>query len=179
MRESLKGFTTIEVFVSVSIIILLSSLVITYNRSGERQLIFLKERSRVFDALYRAKSLSIQTFTETDAPCGYGVHIAGNNEDFFVFKDLPAAGSDGCGTSDNKYTDESERVGSVLTLNSGVEFIVGTEALNVLFVPPEPTVVLNVNRDPLIESIRVRMRTRDGTTESAIEVSLFGQIKVE
>ena len=70
-----KGFTTIEMLVVIGVMALMSSVLMVYGRTGERQINLFKEQARIISALSRAKYLSVSTFGKTDVPCGYGVHF--------------------------------------------------------------------------------------------------------
>lgn len=181
VRES--GFTTIELLVTISILILLSGVILTYNRTGDRQLIFLKEKSKVLDAIYEAKSLSINTFVDKETPCGFGVSIL-NNRDYVIFKDLPNSGSD-CSSADGTYTSENSENENFkkLKLDQNIEFDLsanGGSKINVVFIPPDPILCINcdlISGNKGDVSTIIKLRTTDKNTEGGVYVSSFGQIE--
>ena len=175
-----KGFTTIELLVNISLVLLLSGLVITYNRIGERQIIFIKERAKFVDTLYKAKSLSVQTFSDTVTPCGFGVEIANDLREYILFRDLPNDDNGECSSADNSYLSRSNEDELIERnfLEEGIEFNVpGIQPYSIVFIPPDPDVVISSLGDPRRE-IRITMKD-EHDSESTIIVTKFGQINVD
>ena len=98
------GFTMIEILVVISIMILLSSLLILYSRTGENQIILFRDQSRLITSLNMAKSLSIQRFNASSPSCAFGVHFSKTENAFLIFRDLAAD----CQNADHVYTDSGE-----------------------------------------------------------------------
>ena len=90
--------------VVIGVMALMSSVLMVYGRTGERQINLFKEQARIISALSRAKYLSVSTFGKTDVPCGYGVHFEAPRT-FLIFKDLP---SGNCSLADKKYSGAGE-----------------------------------------------------------------------
>lgn len=171
-----KGFTLIEIIVSIGIIALLSAVLLTYNRAGERQIILFKEQAKVISILSRAKSLSISAFGQGN--CGYGVHLEAPRT-FLIFKDIPSTVGD-CSSADKKYsgTGTSEKFDNSLsfTLDSAVEFDSSLTTLSdIIFIPPDMSVVINSNLTK--DSATITVKTSDNSGSSAkIKVNNAGQI---
>ena len=160
-----RGFTIIEIVVILGIIALLTSSLILYSRSGERQVILFREQSRIISALSRAKSLALATFGQPDVPCGYGVHFEARRT-FLIFKDL----SFDCATSDHRYSGGEEVVES-FELSPVISF----DALpitDVVFIPPDPTVILTPDQEQAI----IFLKTTDGRGSAFIKLTSAGQI---
>lgn len=164
-----RGFSIIEMMVVLGILVLLTSLLVLYNRSGERQLLALREKARLIGTLLRAKSLAINTFVEDEPACGYGVHI--DPPRYFIFRDRAID----CRTSDRIYTAASDDIltDTEIVVPTGVSFsTVG--ASDIVFVPPDPRVFLNGGT--AIETAVVSLRTPDGATEMSVLITNAGQI---
>src|SRR3989344_9572994 len=98
-----KGFTLIELIIVIGIVGVLTGGLAFYSRSAERQIILFRDQAKIVEALLRAKSLSISTYSDADAPCGYGVHIDQARKEIIIFKDLVNVGVN-CINADNAYT---------------------------------------------------------------------------
>lgn len=171
-----KGFTLIEILISIGIVALLSSAMIAYNRVGERQIILFKEQAKVLGVISRAKTLSISTFGEIAVSCGWGVHIDAGLNKFFIFKDIAAVSGD-CSTADKTYTEtSSDELFESFDLDSGVEFDSSLTTLSdIVFIPPYFSVV--INSDSVQDSAEVVIKTIDGGSSVAIKVNSAGQIQ--
>ena len=84
--RSSSGFTLVEAVVVVGITIILTSIMITYSRGSEQQILFFREQSLITSSILQAKGFAIHTFqpdfqpqftgTESITPiCGWGVHV--------------------------------------------------------------------------------------------------------
>lgn len=170
MRYAMRrGFSIIEMMVVLGILVLLTSLLVLYNRSGERQLLVLREKARLVGTVLRAKSLAVNTFVEDEPACGYGVHIEPPR--YFIFRDRAID----CRTSDRLYAAASDEIvpGTDVSIPVGISFS-AVGATDILFVPPDPLVFLNGGT--AIETAVVSLQTADGATETGILITNAGQI---
>lgn len=161
------GFTLVEMLVVVSITAMLSSMLILYSRTGERQILLFREQSKVINMIAKSKSLALQTYIDGSAACGYGVHFSLPST-IILFKDQAAD----CAASDNIYSGPSEDF-SHLILGAGIVFS-ASDVVDMLFIPPDPTVKLNPNQ---VSGV-ITMQTIDGGTQARIKVNNSGQISV-
>lgn len=180
MKKKNVGFTTVELLVNISLVLLLSGLIITYSRVSERQIIFTKERFRFSDTLYKARNLSIQTFSEISTPCGFGVEIL-NENDYVLFKDLPSDDSGKCTSADNSFTERTNKdeLLEYFSLEDDVIFDLYNNSnmkrpYSVVFIPPRPDII--ISRDSSIYDIRINLKDKKGNITSEILVNKFGQI---
>jgi|GEM_PF-324954 len=174
---SIKAFTIIEMLVIVAILFLMLSILILYSRSAEQQIALFKEQAQVISILSRAKSLSmakflsIATYDESKAPCGYGVHFEATST-FLIFKDLPVDSDSRCSGADNIYSGPSELEES-FSLDPRVLF--DSLNLDILFIPPDPKVVITPSQD----EATVVLKTIDGSKSVKIKINSAGQITTE
>src|SRR3989344_4051996 len=70
-----KGFTLVEVLVTIGILAILLSTMVGITRTGDQQVLLSKEQSLLLVALNRAKASALQTFFQPNHPCGYGIFI--------------------------------------------------------------------------------------------------------
>lgn len=124
-----------ELLVVVTVIILLSGMVILYNRRSENTIALYRDQAKIVAVLNRAKGLAIQTFNEQGyVPCGFGVHFEQSGK-FFIFRDSHSSDP---GVCDAIYTKEK---GEEMTDETHILFsrvIFENVPFDVVFKPPEP-----------------------------------------
>ncbi len=166
-----KGFTVIEMLVVISIIILLSSFLILYSRTGENQIVLFRDQSRVIVALNRAKSLSIQLFNTPQPACAFGVHFSQAESSFLIFRDLSA----NCQNADHVYTGPSELF-EKYQLSPKIKF--GELALtDIVFIPPDPKTL--IDNDPNKTEAVINLQTLDGNSSLKVKVNNAGQVTTQ
>ena len=169
-----SGFTLVEVLVVISITVLLSAVLIVYNRSGESQIVLLKEQAKIIGILLRAKNLALQIYSPDGGGvvCGYGVHFDVAKNEFLIFKDS----ADLCSSSDNKYSGPNEDF-EKHKIDSRLKFL-SLELADLLFIPPDPVVAIDgdINKKGSFEIV---IGSVDGAGEKKIKVNNFGQITAQ
>ncbi len=184
-----KGFTLIEILVTLSILGVLSGVLIGYAAESSRQTFMMITRERVIRLMARTKSLSTSTFldnvstlSDPNAPktCGYGLHIDRTTGEIFIFRDI----NTNCANADYIYTPTADArlTGSLdsysLDLNR-ISFITDPagELNNVVFVPPNPDVHINGDTTGSVTQAGVNLRIKDGSAATAeISINNAGQI---
>ncbi len=174
-KKSSLGFSIIEMLVVMGILVLLTSTLILYNRTGERHIIVLREQARLIGTILRAKSLAINTFVENEPACGYGVHLtlsAGSGKaGYFIYRDRATE----CRVSDHVYGDSSDEIvpGTEVVLDKAVMFG-DVDVTDIVFVPPDPQVYLNGGTG--LDQGEISIQTLDGSSRATIIISNAGQI---
>jgi prepilin-type N-terminal cleavage/methylation domain-containing protein len=133
-----RGFTLIEMLTVIGVLMALTSLLVLYNRSGERQLVLLREKVRFINAFMRAKNLALSTVIENEPACGYGLHI--EPDAYFIYRDRAV----NCRTSDRIYgaSADEEVSGTRVVLPAGFR-IAENGVRDIMLVPPNPVVFLD------------------------------------
>ena len=173
-----KGFTLVEILVVVAITVLLSSLAISYNRSGEKQIILFRDQALVVGLLNRTKSLAIQKYRDPSISgdyltCAFGLHFEPGSRDIILFQDLNE--DDNCDSAIYGY-DLTEGI-ETFSLNSRLEFSgIPVGGLDILFVPPELSVI---TAPPDRLPVTITIQTIDGSLITSITISTAGQIVTE
>mgnify|MGYP001592472138 CR=1 FL=1 len=164
------GFTLIEMVVIIGVLTLLTSFLILYGRTGERQIILLRDKAKVINIILRAKSLAISTLVEDEPACGYGVYIESSR--YLVFKDK----SLDCASSDRIYSGEAsgeKLVEETFDLDPALRFSeIG--AANILFVPPDPKVFLDGGQT--LNEAKISIVTVDNRLKADIIINNAGQV---
>jgi type II secretory pathway pseudopilin PulG len=188
---SFGGFTLVELLITISLIILFTATAATYNRTSDQQISLFREQGKVANEIYKARSLAITTFNRTsqskDVPCGYGIHID-SADSIILFKE-PASEMRNKNCTDftsSIYNGDASKnvevvpVEGVSIMEGGASITAPDEEINadnqidILFVPPDPTVYSNKNF-PITLSLKA---TR---IESPLDIVIneFGQISVQ
>ena len=172
-----NGFTIVELLIVFAIIAFLSTGLVFYSRSGERQIILFREQTKVVSSIIKAKSLALATFGDNLAPCGYGAHFEAPNK-IIVFKEMPVEANDlSCVSIDGVYTaaNSAEKQEEIL-LDKTIKF--GELQLrDILFIPPDPFIVIDNNF--LKAEALIKIETIDGKFEKIIKVTNSGQITIK
>jgi prepilin-type N-terminal cleavage/methylation domain-containing protein len=170
------GFTILEMLVVISVMTTLSGILVIYSRTSENQILLFKEQAKIVSAFFRAKTLASQTFSETDPkPCAYGVALSGT--DFYIFKDLPdSATPDDCATANRQFDGTtSGEVFEVIPLDE--RLVLGsadTTFDEVLFIPPDPSTLLN--RSAAVATAQVVVKVSGGDSGLGVRINDAGQI---
>ena len=176
-----KGFTLVELLVVMALVVMLTSTLIIYSRTSERQFVLLRDEAKIIGALQQAKSQSLGSFIVPggQSTCGYGVHFATTS--IVIFKDLSPSASSTCFDVNNVYDTAGQPQGqcgnneecvSVIQLDKAVEFS-AFDFHDIVYIPPDPKII--IDNSPKTQSY-VRIRTVDGNLEREIGVNVFGEI---
>ncbi|MFH1759097.1 MAG: type II secretion system protein [Patescibacteria group bacterium] len=167
-----RGFTLIESLVVISLLAIMTSLLVLYNRTGEKQLILIKEKAQIVSIILKAKNLSFGALVEdagTEIVCGYGVYLEGRQ--YFIYRDL--AGD--CALSDHRYTPDVDGIltNDSFTLPVALEFS-ELEMNDILFQPPTPDIFFDGSLALAAKTIKLADLER--TIEAEIIINHAGQI---
>ncbi len=181
-RDKIKGFTLIEIMVVIGIMSLLLTTTYTYSRSSEKQIAILRDQAKVVEIANRAKSLSLSSYGEEGAACGYGIHLE-KPRTLIVFRDL----AEDCATSDGKLifsdttlpcdrSNPDEECLEAYVLEQNVSFSDDTSITDIDFVPPDPEVIFSP--DGLEEAI-IKIKLLGTSIEKIVKINGAGQISAQ
>ncbi len=168
-----EGFTIIEVLIVITITVMLSAVMLAYSHSSKGLIALFREQAKITSVISQAKSFALQTYIESGSVCGYGVHIDQEKNSFIFFRDTAAD----CSTSDNVYTPDAnptEEMQTVL-ISDGVR-IQSSDASDILFIPPDPRVVITQGQGQAQEEMNIILETTDGSAQAKINLNSSGQI---
>ncbi|TSC96602.1 MAG: hypothetical protein Athens071426_163 [Parcubacteria group bacterium Athens0714_26] len=165
-HKSVKGYTLIELLVVLSILTMLSSILVVYSRTGERQLILYKDQAKIINSIIRAKSLAVQSFSAGENVCGYGAYFDQSGK-IIIFKDL----SNDCLSSDSVYSGPDEDV-QTDQLDGRLSFS-SLDFNSVLFIPPDPIILFDGQNSPGVKNIII---SGGGDSVVKVAVNSAGQI---
>jgi prepilin-type N-terminal cleavage/methylation domain-containing protein len=170
-----KGFTLIESLTVIAILALMTSFLILYNRTGERQIVLLREKANLISTVLKAKNLALGGFIREplgEVVCGYGVHF--EDDKYFIYRDLAVD----CNASDMRYTADNpkELFGDIIEILPVVSLKID-EVSDILFAPPTPDVFFD-GSEALLEK-NIILSDIDNTTEVVININNAGQISTQ
>ena len=137
-----KGFTLIEILITLSVISILSGGLVFYNRIAERQIILFKEQAKIISIIQKAKTLSFTTYAQEIVPCGYGVYFQQNPNKAILFQDISPTSDKNCSDVDNSHTASLpfEKIEEIF-LDKTIKFS-ELGIYNIIFIPPDPKLLL-------------------------------------
>lgn len=172
-----RGFTVLELLVVVSVTALLSSILIIYGRGSRDQTNLYVEAVRLAQAISRAKSLAMATFSTSSIPsiCGYGVHPDYVSQQY----SLSAYKSSDCSVITDLVSlarDDMTR----FTINPEIRMRGSSSSLTgVLFVPPDPLVFVSVGGSLITSGDgALELVNKSNTIGIKVSVNTFGQINI-
>lgn len=167
-----QGYTLIELLIVVGIAGLLSGMVLLYGGAGREQIALSVESIKIVQAISRAKTLAIATYTDPSSPCGFGVQFDYPAKKYSIrsYRTSPSCESVSGITSSAVL--EEFNLGAGLTWQEGAEHID-----DVIFIPPDPKVYMFSGGVllPAGASGKVYLLTSGGAART-VTVSPAGQI---
>ena len=166
-----KGFTLIEILISIAIIGTLSSVVMVNIGFGNRQQNLLRAAQLLALDIRRAQNLSL---APTDSPtCVYGLNINSATR-YFVYFDRDQTCANG-----HRYVAGSPSIAIIdnpgITLKNSIT-IDAPFNQDIAFEAPEPITYINGAKDSA--GFTITLRSPDNTTKT-VTVNRFGQVEIQ
>ncbi|MFA6407638.1 MAG: prepilin-type N-terminal cleavage/methylation domain-containing protein [Candidatus Paceibacterota bacterium] len=190
-----SGFTLNEVLVVLAITVFLSGMLLSYNRSSEKQIKIFKDRSLIVGIFNRAKSLAEERFVGGGGAnaCAFGMNIDIPNKkislfqdikpgaDVFTCKNLNGTYSPSLAASGAFYSDPTELLEEyvldprvVMTAKKGIPGVSINTTADILFVPPEMSATSTVSF-PIV----ITLADAAGANSSMMTILSSGQITTQ
>lgn len=185
-KTSPKGFTLIEILVTLGILAILSAILVGYASESSRQTFMMITRERVIRLFARVRSLSTSTYLVNAGGsnqlqvCGYGLHIDRSAGKLFIFQEIATD----CSAANYQYTPGTDTplVGALDSYSldlSRVQFVTDPNGdLNdVAFVPPNPDIHINGDTTGTVMKAGVDLQIKDGSGYTAeVNINNAGQV---
>jgi prepilin-type N-terminal cleavage/methylation domain-containing protein len=182
-----KGFTVVELIVTIGVIAVLASYLILYNKNSQAQIILSLEQAKLVDALNTAKSLTLSTYIENFSSCGYGVYINYSNNSYEIFKygQPPNCGAIASSSLSSILSNSSYT--KIKTTNLPKEVVFNNSGSNkldaIFFIPPDPKILiwrgnssLPINENDSDYEANIYLKTKDNSMSKTIKINVAGQI---
>ncbi len=174
-----KGFTLIEMLVTLSIIVIMSGVLIVYTRGSEKIGQLNRGSERLSFDVRRMASMSMQTKQVKDEDgnmrdvCGWGIHFNndGGNK-YIVFSDYCLEGQD---KGDMIF--EEEETQEIIKLGRNVS-IIDLTMNSFIYVPPEPKLYILDTNDTQ-ENSGVLTLSVGGNNQKIIEITNSGNFIIK
>lgn len=175
-----KGFTLIELVVTIGIFIIISTLVFANYPEFKSNMSLKKTAQEIALTIRQAQvyALGVKGFEEEFS--GYGVNFNLSNQDSFIlFSDSNGDFYYNAGEQVENYRIETGDKISELCGADVTREVCGLSQLNVVFWRPSPIVKLNDGAgNDNFSSVKIRIKSTRGNTKTII-VRINGQISVE
>ncbi|MGB9608992.1 MAG: type II secretion system protein [Minisyncoccia bacterium] len=187
LKEKSNGFTIVELIVSLGVITMLASFLILYNKTNTAQIALSLETAKLVELINKSKSLSLSTYIEKGAACGYGINIDYNSKSYTLFRYGSPTLTSGCAniaSSSINFLDSTYAELEKNFLPQNINFEKNNDYLNIIFfMPPDPKVLIWKNNstlpiqqnNPDYES-KIYLTTKDSSFKKQIIVDTSGQI---
>ncbi|MEX2145039.1 MAG: type II secretion system protein [Candidatus Spechtbacterales bacterium] len=188
-----KGFTLVELMVVLAVVSIISAIFLLNYRQGERNLAIQRSAQIVTQSITRAINNSLGGKEHngsggTVSPGGYGIRFELDSDTITVFADCDAdssldtgSGASSCANAPAEGVPYPE-ISFQQVLESGVEVSALSPcsgspcALNILFVPPDPTTVFI----PALAALEVQITLRDSEgNQRDIFVNKLGVTRIQ
>jgi prepilin-type N-terminal cleavage/methylation domain-containing protein len=180
-----KGFTMMELLVSVSIIALLMGIFITNYRGGSRQLeLSLAAQKLASDIrLAQNKCLGSAEYNGAVPEGGWGIYFdkSVNNKRYLIFADLNNNKLYDVGEATVDYGGMIEDLPANISVDNLKFNVSNTTRLDITFVPPDPTTnIYNSSFSPATTTLgSIVLRESVNNSVSTVNVNSFGLIEVK
>jgi len=178
MKRFLKGFSLIELLVTIAVIALLSGIVFIGYSSGERQLILNRAASKLAQDIRRVEGMALST----EKCCGgiipgggYGIYLGNAGDTSYL---LYADTSSACVNCAEQH-DAGDQTIETINFEKGVkiQLLYPTSLLSINFKPPDPKI--KINGDSATEAtITITLET-DSSKTKTVKVTKAGLIEIQ
>jgi prepilin-type N-terminal cleavage/methylation domain-containing protein len=187
----MRGFTLIEIMVSIGVMVVLITSMVAYSNASRQQIALQLEKVKIAQVILKAKELAIGTFYQgVTPPCAYGVHFDHVAQTYTLRSYDVAAG--GCATplnngptnftsilpvngTESDYAIDKNSVKLVNSIAAGdplpVEYV--------LFEPPGPKVYVwlrGVAASSTNVTDNLYLKTTDGGGTGSVSINSAGQV---
>lgn len=172
----MKGFTLVEMIVTLGILTAISLILLAYGHISENQLILFRDQAKIINTLLRAKSLAVQEFQALDKGCYFGAHFD-QGGDYIIFKHY-GDNCDPSAFSEFGFSDPAVSVRDEEIIRNKLDSKISFGPLDfddVLFIPPEPAVRIIPDSSSATRYITIKVTGNDNSS-AKISINKAGQI---
>lgn len=175
-----KGFTIVELMVSITIMALMAGTVFFNWRPTEETFSLIRSAHQLSDDLRRAQQMAVSTrafvCSEIDSDySGYGIYLNTSlPTQYYLFEN--------CSNANWSYGDLEDEKLEIQSLEDGVEIESitvgeGVTSASILFIPPNPTIYINdVNAG--VEAVITLRLSNDISRTKQVKINTGGRIEI-
>ncbi len=164
-----RGFTIIELLVTIFIITLLSSLVFSNYHSGQRKYAFAQSVQQLVSDLRQAQNMAMSGVDISDYH-GYGIHAEDNDNLYILFAD-----EDG----DSVYKSQNDTIIKTINLPNLIKInsVSPSSNLDIFFKSPNPDTYIN-NNPGIGQTGTIVLEIENTSVNKTIFVTTAGLIQI-
>lgn len=168
-----KGFTLIELVVTLGIISILSVVIFANYRLGEKKYILESETQKLISNLRKGQNMALAPTVNSEFKSGIGIHFetGENNDKYFFFLDK----------SDNKKPDGGDEIIETINLpaNLYIKSLLPTgDNVDIFFEPPDPTIYINNETGVSKEAVIIlEYKNGDNVFNKSVKIKATGLIE--
>lgn len=136
-KSSVRGFTLIEMMVTVAIIAILSVITLAGYRAGEKRYVLENTAQRLIADLRKGQNMALAPEASEIYSPGIGISFDLNNPYYFFFRDA---------NKDKKFnSDAGDKIIETVQLSTKIQInsIFPGSPTDIFFEPPDPTIYIN------------------------------------
>jgi len=176
INDRSKGQTVIELLVTLSVVVGLTTILIVYGRAGQRVSNVTRAAEALVFNLRRVQDYALNVRrVGSEVPCAWGIHFDQGQNSYIIFQDLPAAGSS-CSSANYRYDGGAEGVETV-NMEQGVIISSTNGPTDITFKPPAADV--DTRPVPNTFPAEITLGATGLSFTRTISVNRVGQIQVK
>ena len=180
LRKSNKGFTLIEMTVSIFIIGMILGLMLANYKYGQKSSELKVAALKVAGDIRRAQNYAMSLKASKNSAAimgGWGIHFDKSSGVYSIFADNlddPAVFPDGNKTYETAEMEEDISLPNNIQI-SAINIIPASDILDIVFSPPDPVTYLNTSSSTVAS---ITLQEKSGNATSTIMINPFGLIEV-
>lgn len=176
-----KGFTLLELLVVLAIFIIITSIVLANYPLFKDGIALKKTAQQIAITVHEAEVYAMAVKSFNNQFSGYGAHFESGNNSFVLFSDANNNNVYDVGAEDVK-TYKIQTNDKIYDLcgnqNSPAPDVCGLASVDIIFLRPNPIVILNGAGNPGLSDIEIYLKSPKGKIKKII-VFASGQIAIE
>lgn len=182
MKNRNKGFSLMEMLITVIIIgILSSTLILNFRTSSRNKVALQRAVAEMVSEIRRAQTRAVTTSAiQGDIPCGYGIHHESSTNSSFIYTYFNSKGGGNCSlVASRNYLAGDLRVADIKFSDPNIEL--KSSFSDIFFEPPNPMIFINNDPDLELPPEDIKVGFKNGTCPTdcrTIQIFTSGRIDI-
>lgn len=176
-----KGFTLLELLVVLAIFIIITSIVLANYPLFKDGISLKKTAQQIAIAIHEAEVYAMAVKSFNDQFSGYGAHFESGSSSFVLFSDIDDDNVYDAGTEEVKIyaIQTNDKIYDLCgNQNSPAPDVCGLASVDIIFLRPNPIVILNGAGSPGLSDIEIYLKSPREKIKKII-VFASGQVSIE